>query len=289
MRRLAADAPIPVAAPTGWQARLALGFADDAGTTRLVERTHTGPLRVQKPLYPEGPRVCQAIVVHPPGGVAGGDELMLHLHAAADSAALVTTPGAGKWYKANGKRARQQIHIAIDAEASLEWLPQESIVFDAADVTLESDISLAAGAAYLGCEILCFGRTASGERFQHGRLAQRTTLRIDGRLAWFEQGQLAAGSSAMHSPLGMAGKTVCATFLAAGKSVPASVIATLREHAAPLVPDAAFGVTQLKSVIAARYLGHSSEQAKAVMALAWRQLRPALTGRDAVIPRIWNT
>lgn len=289
MRRLAADAPIPAAAPSGWQARLALGFADDNGTTRLVERTHSGPLRVQKPLYPEGPRVCQAIVVHPPGGVAGGDELMLRMHAAPGCAALVTTPGAGKWYKANGKRARQRIHIAIDAGASLEWLPQESIVFDAADVTLEADISLAAGAAYLGCEILCFGRTASGERFQHGRLAQRTTLRIDGRLAWFEQGQLAAESSAMHSPLGLAGKTVCATFLAAGKSVPASVIATLREQAAPLVPDAAFGVTQLKSVIAVRYLGHSSEQAKAVMALVWRQLRPALTGRDAVIPRIWNT
>ena len=282
-----AESPLPVAA-AGWQARLTLGFADDTGTTRLVERSHCGPLRVQKPLYPEGPRVCQAIVVHPPGGVAGGDELAIALRAGAGSAALVTTPGAGKWYKANGRHARQDVKIAVENGASLEWLPQETIVFDAADVRLDTDIALAAGASYLGCEILCFGRTASGERFRSGALAQRTVIRHEGRPVWFEQGRLVAGSAAMQSPLGLSGKTVCATFLAAGKAVPAALIASLREEAATF-GAIAFGVTQMKSVVAARYLGDSSEQARALMALAWRVLRPAFTGREAVTPRIWNT
>lgn len=288
MRRVADEPSIPVAAPQGWQARLALGFADDAGTTRLVERSHCGPLRVQKPLYPEGQRVCHAIVVHPPGGVAGGDELAITMRAGAGSAALVTTPGAGKWYKANGRHASQNVKIVVEEGASLEWLPQETIVFDAADVSLHTDVTLQAGATYLGGEILCFGRTASGESFRSGALAQRTLIRSEGRLVWFEQGKLAAGSTAMQSPLGLGGKTVCATFLAVGKTVPAALIASLREEIAAC-GDVAFGVTQLKSVVAARYLGNSSEQAKAVMAMVWRALRPAFTGRDAVVPRIWNT
>ena len=287
MRRMA-ESPLPVAA-AGWQARLALGFADDAGTTRLVERSHCGPLRVQKPLYPEGPRVCQAIVVHPPGGVAGGDELAIALRAGAGSAALVTTPGAGKWYKANGRHARQDVSIAVEDGASLEWLPQETIVFDAADVHLGTEVTLGRGASYLGSEVLCFGRTASGESFRSGTLAQRTTVRSEGRLVWFEQGRLLAGSRAMHSPLGLAGKTVCATFLAAGSSVPAALIAGLREQVAAALGDLPFGVSQLKSVVVARVLCDSSEQARAAMALVWHALRPAFTGREAVTPRIWNT
>ena len=107
-----------------WQARLVLGFADDAGTTRLIERTHFGPLRVQKPLYPEGAHVCHAIVVHPPGGVVGGDELALVAKVGEAAHAVITTPGAAKWYKANGRTSRQDIALDIAAGARLEWLPQ---------------------------------------------------------------------------------------------------------------------------------------------------------------------
>lgn len=292
MRRLADDPPHvpPAQAEQGWHARLALGFADDAGTTRLVERAHCGPLRMQKPLYPEGPRVCHAIVVHPPGGVAGGDQLVLRVQAGPGAAALLTTPGAGKWYKANGRSAGQSVTIEAADGATVEWLPQETILFDAAEVRLESAIVLGAGARYLGSEILCFGRTASGEAFRSGQLAQRTAIRMEGRLVWFEQGRLAAGSGAMHSPLGLAGKTVCATFIAAGKAVPPAVVAALREAGAGVKAEGeSFGVTQVKAVTVARYLGDSSEKAKELMALAWRHLRPAVTEREAVIPRIWNT
>lgn len=286
MKRIA-DAPVfAPAAHARWQARLSLGFERDRGTTRLVERTHSGPLRVQKPLYPEGDAVCHAIVVHPPGGVVGGDELELGIRVGAQSSALLATPGAAKWYKANGHVSRQNVHLAAGDGATLEWLPQETIFFDSAHVRLDHQVELGKEASYIGCEILCFGRTASGESFNSGTVEQRTAIRRDGRLVWFEQGVLTAGSTAMSTPLGLAGHTVCATLIAVGKQLPASVIAALRAIDAPA---GSFGVTQMKSVTVVRHLGDSSETARRLMLAAWGLLRPALTGREAVVPRIWNT
>ncbi|WP_151637156.1 urease accessory protein UreD [Noviherbaspirillum aerium] len=286
MKRIADEPVLAPATHARWQARLSLGFESDRGTTRLVEREHAGPLRVQKPLYPEGNAVCHAIVVHPPGGVVGGDELELRARVGAQAGALLATPGAAKWYKANGHVSQQNINLAAGDGATLEWLPQETIFFDAAHVQLRQDVELGKDATYIGCEILCFGRTASGESFNTGTVEQRTSIRRDGRLVWFEQGVLAAGSTAMSSPLGLAGHTVCATLIAVGKPLPGSVIAALREIDAPA---GSFGITQMKSVTVVRHLGNSSEVARRLMIAAWRLLRPALTGREAVVPRIWNT
>lgn len=286
MKRIADEAVSAPAAHARWQARLSLGFESDRGTTRLVEREHAGPLRVQKPLYPEGNAVCHAIVIHPPGGVVGGDELDLRARVGAQASALLATPGAAKWYKANGHVSRQNVHLSAGEGATLEWLPQETIFFDAAHVRLDHQVELDREASYIGCEILCFGRTASGESFNTGTVEQRTGIRRDGRLVWFEQGSLEAGTEAMRSPLGLAGRTVCATLIAVGRQLPGSVIAALREIDAPA---GSFGVTQMKSVVVVRHLGDSSELARRLMMDAWRLLRPALTGREAVVPRIWNT
>lgn len=292
MKRLDID-PALLATPhasNACQAWLALGFTNDAGTTRLVERSHYGPLRVQKPLYPEGGEVCHAIVVHPPGGIVGGDELEIHACVGDGAKAFITTPGAAKWYKANGRKSLQSVHLRVSDKATLEWLPQETIFFDAAQVRLDNTIDMGKDAAFIGCDILCFGRTASGESFRSGGIEQSTSIRRDGKLVWFEQGRLDAGSAAMTSPLGLAGKTVCATLIGIGKPVPANLIQAMRDAGAARLNDTdAFGVTQLKSVVVARYLGHSSETAKRLMTDAWRMLRPSLIGRDAVVPRIWNT
>ncbi len=297
MKRLAAEpGPAPASnfedskAATDCEARLSLGFADDGGTTRLIERKHFGPLRVQKALYPEGPAVCHAIVVHPPGGVVGGDALSISARVGADAHAFITTPGAAKWYRANGQVSKQSIRLEVGASATLEWLPQETIFFDDADVRLEQSISLAADAVFIGCDILCFGRTASGESFNSGRIAQRMSLRRGGRLLWFEQGELLGGSDAMKSPLGLAGKTVCATLVAAGRPVNAALLNAIRDDTgSALDGTGGFGVTQLKSVLIARYLGDSSEIARHVMTCVWQRLRPELLNRDAMTPRIWKT
>jgi urease accessory protein len=292
MKCFAADSEekslIDRAAPAApWQASLSLGFADDAGTTRLVERSHAGPLRVQKPLYPEGGQVCHAIVIHPPGGVVGGDRLAIAASVHENAHALLTTPGAAKWYKANGRISRQSVELHVGERAALEWLPQETIFFDAAHVRLDHTVSLAADAAYIGGEILCFGRTASGESFESGRIEQRTSIRRGGKLVWFEQGALEGGELSMKSPLALAGNTVCAMLIAVGKALPSSVVGRLREEIAEM--GGMSGVTQMKSVLVVRHLGNSSETARHLMTRAWQCLRPELMQRAAVVPRIWNT
>lgn len=274
------------ASHSAWQASLTLGFADDAGTTRLLYKRHYGPLRVQKALYAEGPKVCQAIIVHPPGGVVGGDRLEIDIGVGDHAHAFITTPGAAKWYKANGKLSRQSVHLHVNEHAALEWLPQETIFFDAANVELEQEVELAAGATFLGCEILCMGRRGSGEVFRSGRIRQRSSIRREGRLIWWEQGDMLGGR--LDSPLALHGHTVCATLIAAGKPLPAAVLNAIR---ADIAADGEhrFGVTQTKGVLVARHLGDDSETARRLMLAVWRRLRPHLLQREAVTPRIWQT
>ena len=281
--------PTTVAEPShgAWQAQLTLGFALHGDVSRLVERRHSGPLRVQKPLYPEGGAVCHAIIVHPPGGVVGGDQLAVDASVGDGAHALLTSPGAAKWYRANGHVSGQHIVLRAGAGSAIEWLPQESIFFDHACVRLRHEVELAQDASYLGLDIVCLGRSASGESFNAGSISQHTQIRRGGKLLWWEQGVLAAGGPLMKSALGMAGQTVCATLIAVGAPVAAQVLAALRDIA---VPDGAqFGATQMKAVLVVRLLCSDSEAARRVMLAAWRLVRPALLGRAAVIPRIWNT
>lgn len=274
-------------AHSAWQAHLRLGFALHDGVSRLVERTHSGPLRVQKPLYPEGDGVCHAIIIHPPGGVVGGDQLAVHATAGEGAHALLTSPGAAKWYRANGHVSGQHVVLRAGSGAAIEWLPQESIFFDQACVRLRHEVELAADASYIGCDIVCLGRSASGETFNTGSISQHVQIRRGGRLLWWEQGVLAAGGALMASPLGLGGHTVCATLIAVGASAAPAVVAALREIKVPA--GALFGATQMKSLVVVRLLCGDSEAARRIMLAAWQLLRPAMLGRDAVVPRIWNT
>ena len=279
--------PLQASAHGAWQAHLRLGFALHDGVSRLVERTHSGPLRVQKPLYPEGDAVCHAIIIHPPGGVVGGDQLAVDATVGEGAHALLTSPGAAKWYRANGHVSGQHIVLRAGSGAAIEWLPQESIFFDQACVRLRHDVELAADASYIGCDIVCLGRSASGEIFNEGSIAQQVQIRRSGKLLWWEQGVLAGGGALMASPLGLGGHTVCATLIAVGTPVSAAVLAAVREIAVPA--GAAFGATQMKSLVVVRLLCGDSEAARTIMLAAWQLLRPAMLGRAAVVPRIWNT
>src|SRR5881394_3228866 len=136
-----------------WKAELRLGFAAENGRTVLRERRSEGPLVVQKPLYPDGESVCHAIVVHPPGGIAGGDQLSLKVRAGEGAHALLTTPGAAKWYRSGGAWAEQSLDFDVDG--TLEWLPRETIVFDSALAGLRTRISLGEKASFIGWEVMC--------------------------------------------------------------------------------------------------------------------------------------
>jgi len=277
---------LPVDSRARWEASLRLGFVERASATILAERSHTGPLRVQKPLYPEDASVCHAVIVHPPGGVVGGDALDIGITAGASAHALLTTPGAGKWYRANGRSSRQDVRIDVQDNATVEWLPQETLFYRETEVEMTHEVTLATNARYIGSEILCFGRTASGETFDNGTIKQTTRIRCEGKLVWHEQGEIDGAGPGMHSPFGLDGHTVCATFIACGATLDASQMRQLRDE---IDGHGRSGATQLPQVVVVRHLGGSNEAARAVMVAAWRRLRPVLLGRDAVIPRLWHT
>ncbi len=273
---------------TSWQARLALDFERRDTATILARREHYGPLRVQKALYPEGEAVCHAIVLHPPSGIAGGDQLEISVDVGPGAHALLTTPGAGKWYRSAGAWAGQQLEFNVAAGATLEWLPQESIVFDGARADMQSKVKLAADARFIGWEVLCLGRRAAGERFERGEMRLATRIERAGKPVWLERGGLVGGTNLLASPAGLAGYSVNGTLLALGPGLDASLLAACRNIAAAEA-GARQGISLLPDVLVARYLGHSSEAARHWFAALWQVLRPALLGRAAQIPRIWNT
>lgn len=272
------------------QAKLSLKFAAIDETTRLVERDHFGPLLVQKPLYPEGRKVCHVVIIHPPGGVVGGDQLEISAQVGASANAQITTPGATKWYKANGHTSHQKIRIAVNKGGALEWMPQETIFFNHANVDIDHQVMLEDDAVYVGCEILCFGRTASGETFDQGQIKQRTSIRRNDKLIWLEQICLLGESSAMNGSLTLSGNTVCASLILTGKMLPQPLIDLAREEAEKIANGAGqVGISQLKSIIVVRYLGHSSEVARQIILHVWGLFRPEILGSAAIVPRMWST
>jgi len=271
----------------GWHARLALDFARRGGRTVLAGNRHFGPLRVQKPLYPEGETVCHAIVLHPPAGIVGGDALDIAVDVAAGAHALLTTPGAGKWYRSGGPGASLAQTITVADGALCEWLPQETLIFDGAKGTQTTEIELAVQAHFIGLEMLCFGRTAAGERFVRGDFAMRTRIRRGGQTVWLERGRVAGSSPLLDSPIGLAGQPVAGTMWVAGPQVDEA----LRNACRAIAPEVGTGgVTLLPGgVLLARWLGPACEPGRAWFARLWAVVRPLLGGREAVIPRIWNT
>ena len=273
-----------------WHAELHLGFVRQGERTVLRENRHRGPLRVQKALYPEGAALCQAILLHPPSGIAGGDHLTISAEIGAGAHAQLTTPGAGKWYRSGGAEATQCIAFTVAEGATLEWLPQESIVFDGARARMETRVSLATDSRYIGWDILCLGRAAAGERFENGRFD--LFFRVDRGNApiWIERGGFDGNDTMLSSPAGWAGATVCGTLLCTFPELPQQA-ATLLEACRKIIPTdgANHGLSALPGMLVARYLGDNSEAARLWFAALWAIIRPVCCGRPAISPRIWNT
>jgi len=266
-----------------WHAELELGYARFGDCTRPVTRRHLGPLRVQKHLYAEGPQVCQHIIVHPPGGIAGGDRLAISARVEADAWAQLTSPGAAKWYRATGP-AYQTLDLKVAAGATLEWLPQETIVFSAAQAELSTCIDLEGDARLFYWDMVALGRPASGERFDRGHFQSQLDIRRDGQLLWHERQRIQGGDGLLDSPIGLDGQPVFATLLVSGE-----IDSELLERCRSVPTRVRGDLTQLPGLLVARCLAGEALHARAWLIELWRLLRPALLGREAVPPRIWNT
>ncbi len=276
-----------VFAPTNVEGSLALSYAKQGERSLLVERKHYGPLVVQKSFYPEGEGVCHNIIVHPPGGIAAGDRLQLSIDVQNNAHAFITTPGATKWYRSEGAIAEQRIAMKVAEGAALEWLPQEAIVFNSAQVRQSIAVELADNSTFLGWDILVLGRLASQETFLDGCYAQAWKISRDGVPLWLERGQIDAGTRIMESQVGLAAKPVVATMIAVGNAPNATMVAALR--GIPASEKARIGITALPEVLCVRYLGTRVEDAKNYFQSIWCALRPHYVARAAQLPRIWST
>lgn len=271
--------------PSGWQAELQLGFTRRGERTRLGRRRHCGPLQVQRPFYPEADGNCHVYILHPPGGVVGGDRLATEVELDPASTALLTTPAATKFYRSAGPTAMQRQNLRAARDATLEWLPQETILYAGARLDSETRIDLADEARFIGWEIVCLGRPAAGEGFHSGACDLRLSLWREGVPLLLERQRLAAGDDSLTAYWGLRGQPVWGTLLAS--PVPAGSERRLTELTA--ATDPGFSVTTLAGVLVCRYLGPSANHARRLFTRVWERLRPALLGKPACPPRVWST
>jgi urease accessory protein len=283
-------------AGAGWRARLALVFkADAVGATRLVSRQHEGPLVVQRSFYPEGPAVPHIYVLHPPGGVVGGDQLHLDVACGPGAHALLTTPAATKTYRTAGAASVIRQIFRIADGGWLEWLPQETILHDGTDVALTTEVHLDEGAGFVGSEILCFGLPARGEMFARGRCRQNIEIWRGDRPVLIERGCFDANDAVHGGAWGLGSARVTGLLVVVPAPEPVAVLEQARARAGAVAEagdrhdNAGVTILQGGEALVARYVGGSAERARGFLQGLWSDLRQATMGRPAVAPRIWAT
>ncbi|MGH8010814.1 MAG: urease accessory protein UreD, partial [Candidatus Binatia bacterium] len=246
-----------------------------------------GPLAVQQPFYPEKDGRAHVYLLHPPGGVAGEDVLDISCFLGRGARAVLTTPGATKFYRSERGRSSQTTRIEVGEGGICEYLPQETIVFDGAKASISTQVSLSRDAIYLGWDIISLGRPACQESFDKGEVRQRVEILRDGKPIWFEQFRLYGADPAMNAAFAFCAKPIVATMVYAGPA-DESALHAIREA----VGDAArnlFSASRLERVIVCRYLGGRMSEAKTLFRKAWEVLRETGLGKPAAAPRIWAT
>jgi urease accessory protein len=279
----------------GWPGTLRLAYRSD--TLRGERRTvvfdeHSGPLRILASLYPDAPAVCHNVLVHPPGGIVGGDTLAIDAHLAPGTHALLTTPGATRFYRSAGEPAVQTLHATLEDGARLEWLPLETIAQSGCLAENRLQFDLAPGAEMMGWDVLALGLPASNEAFERGRYTQVITL--PGH--WLERAVIdATDTRLLESPLGWAGRRVLATmWFASGTAIEPARRERLLDAARDIVAQselaATAGVSSAQAnVVVVRVMATRVEPAMAVLARCWAAWREQAWGMAATAPRVWRT
>lgn len=279
-----------------WAGRLELAYRSedwhDGGRRSVRHDRHEGPLRVLASLYPEAPAVCHDVLVHPPGGIAGGDTLDLDIELAAGSHALLTTPGATRFYRSSGAPALQTVEARLQAGARLEWLPLETIVHAGAQAESRLRFALAPGAEMMGWDILALGLPAAEQAFDRGRYLQQVEL--PGR--WLERGLVdATDARLLDSPLGWDGQRVLGMlWFAAGEALDGArreaLLDAAREAVASSPLAARAGATSPHDgVVVLRVLAPRVEPAMALLAGVWARWRLLAWQLAPCAPRVWRT
>lgn len=283
-----------IATPTsaGWSAALELEFAQRGARTALIRNRHNGPLRVQRPFYPESAGQCHVYILHPPGGIVAGDTLAIKASVDASAHALLTTPSAGRVYKSNQQRLLQSqtVDLTVQAGGFCEWLPQENIVFNNAQARNHTQVNLIGDARFIGWDVTCLGRPAANELFAQGSLQQNLILNKNGEPLLIEKNRILGGSAMLDARWGLHGRTAFGTlvctlhnsdFLAAAKQ--------LCQQASAQHPPLRAAATQLPGLVVIRAMALQAEPIKNLFMPLWKQMRRVMLNQEPVAPRIWFT
>ncbi len=274
----------------GWNARLELEIVRDGERSLLGKRRHIGPLRIQRAFHPEG-SVAHVYLLHPPGGLVGGDATEVRIDVRDGASALVTTPAAQKLYRSIALPSRQAVALHVGPEASLEWLPGEAIVFDGARARQHTRVELSRGSRFIGWEMGSFGRPASGIRFTRGEIALGFELHRGGEPLVVDRQLVSGGSPELEAPWGYADMPAWGSLYAVSPETPnpSELVTLLRDRLVASAPDERVGITGVDGVVIVRGGARSLARIRDVLVAAWHVLRPVVVGRAPVPPRIWAT
>ena len=273
-----------------WTARLSLDYRCREGRT-VLHHEHTGPLRILKSLYPEGESVCHNVIVHPPGGLVGGDELDIRVRVDAGAHGLISTPGATRFYAADDAPATQRVTLALEPGARLEWLPLETIAYPGCRANNLWRAELAGHAELLAWDVCALGLPAAGQAFTSGHFHQR--LEIPG--LWLEQATMdARDTRLMDSPLGLAGQRCLGTMvLASGQALVRErrerLLEVARDTLQALPATVMAGATSPNpNMVVIRAVAPVVEPLMAGLQQVWASMRAAAWQLKAPAPRIWR-
>lgn len=272
-----------------WHARLELDYSLERQRS-CARFLHDGPLRILQSLYPEGDAICHNVLVHPPGGLVGGDTLDIRVRAAAGSHGLVTTPGASRFYRSDGEAALQRSALTVAEGARLEWLPLEAICFSGCRAENRLTMDVARGGELMGWDVSALGLPNAGKPFERGSLQQH--IELPG--IWLERARIdAADRRLLQSPLGFAGRRCLASiFFVAGAGIARARRDAALESARALIEAhplaASAGATSPHpEVVVVRALAPVVEPAMQLLRQIWLAWRRELWSLPGQLPRIW--
>ncbi len=271
-------------AQNGWIAELELRFSKSKSKTFLSTRKHIGPLTIQRPFYPEGD-LCHLYLLHPPGGIVGGDQLSIEVNTDSNSSSLLTTPGATKVYRTSDhKHSTINQNFIVAENSSFEWLPMETIVFPGANSQFSSKLLLSGNARVAAWEVYCLGRPAINESFDFGSLKFSLELWRDGIPILFDK--LMIDKTELGNTVGLRSFPVFGTFIISKTNK--KVLETVRTMMIE-TESCVTGVTQIEDIIIVRSLAKKTYLMQDLFKKIWQTVRPLVFNREATIPRIWAT
>lgn len=273
-----------------WHASLSLNHRRE-GTRTTVQHAHSGPLRILKSLYPEGDAICHNVIVHPPGGLVGGDLLDIRVRVEDGAHAFISTPGATRFYESSGLLAEQRVTLDLAAGARLEWLPLEALAYPGCHALNQLTATLAPGAELLAWDVTALGLPAASQPFDRGQITQRLTLPG----LWLEQAQIdAADHRLLASPLALAGQRCLGTLLfAVGEPMERTrregLLDAARAALAGLPPEVQAGATcPNHNLLVVRAVAPLVEPLMTALQSSWAALRQAAWDLSPQAPRIWR-